>query len=488
MRRLLALLAISTLSLSCAQRPRAMPADDGFGPNPPLPPPRHSLIPTIDIAPARGWKAGERPTPGKDFAVARFAAGLDHPRWLYVLPNGDVLVAETNAPPRETTGFKNWVMKKVMKRTGGATPSANRIRLLRDADGDGVAELSTEFASGLHSPFGMALIGDALYVADTDAVVRLTYREGATSAEGAPVVVAPLPAGAINHHWTKNLIATRGPEPRLYVTVGSNSNVGENGLDAEQGRALILELDPATGTTREFATGLRNPNGLAWQPTSGALWTVVNERDELGDDLVPDYLTAVAEGGFYGWPYSYYGDHVDPRVAPQNPALVARAAVPDYALGSHTAPLGLAFYEGSLLPARYVGGAFVGLHGSWNRKPLSGYKVIFVPFRAGEPAGPPEDVLTGFIDADGEARGRPVGVAVDRSGALLVADDVGNCVWRVTPAPGSRTVRPRRGWRRSHAGRESRRWSCAAGPSPGSRSRSRSRRSRSSRAAPARST
>jgi glucose/arabinose dehydrogenase len=335
-------------------------------------------------------------------------------------------------------------MKQVKKRSGAATPSANRIRLLRDADRDGRAELSTDFATGLNSPFGMALIGDQLYVANTDAVVRFTYRDGATRAEGEAVFVAALPAGPINHHWTKNLLATpaSAPEPRLYVTVGSNSNVAENGLAAETGRALILELDPATGQMREYATGLRNPNGLAWNPTTNALWTVVNERDELGDDLVPDYLTAVADGGFYGWPYSYYGQHLDPRVEPQAPELVARASVPDYALGSHTAPLGLAFYQGELFPARYSGGAFIGLHGSWNREQLSGYKVIFVPFRDGEPSGPPQDVLTGFVDERGEARGRPVGVAVDRTGALLVADDVGNCVWRVTAEPRTRVAEP----------------------------------------------
>jgi glucose/arabinose dehydrogenase len=296
------------------------------------------------------------------------------------------------------------------------------------------SEQRSEFASGLNSPFGMALVGDALYIANTDAVVRFTYHPGATRALGEAQVVSPLPAGKINHHWTKNLIATptSAPRPLLYVTVGSNSNVGENGLAAEQGRALILEIDPATGETRTYASGLRNPNGLAWYPSTGALWTVVNERDELGDDLVPDYLTAVADGGFYGWPYSYYGQHVDPRVEPQAPELVARATVPDYALGSHTAPLGLVFYQSDLLRS-YRGGAFIGLHGSWNRSELSGYKVIFVPFRDGEPSGPPQDVLTGFVDAHGDARGRPVGVAVDRHGALLVADDVGNCIWRVTP-------------------------------------------------------
>ena len=391
--------------------------------------------PTLHIAPARGWSDGEQPTAASGFAVERFAEGLDHPRALYVLPNGDVLVAETNAPPSEAKGFRAWMFKRVKKQAGGGTPSANRIRLLRDADGDGEPELDTVFAEGLHSPFGMALVGETLYVANTDGVVKFAYREGDTRVEN-PTPVASLPAGPINRHWTRDLVAGNGPAPEalLYVSVGSDSNVAERGIAVEDGRASILELDPATGQLREYATGLRNPNGLAWHPETGALWTVVNERDEIGDDLVPDYLTAVEEGAFYGWPYSYYGQHVDPRVEPPAPELVERAVVPDYALGSHTAPLGLAFYEGELFPRRYAEGAFIGLHGSWNREQLSGYKVIFVPFRDGEPAGPPEDVLTGFVDARGDARGRPVEVAIDGRGALLVADDVGNCVWRVTPA------------------------------------------------------
>ena len=435
MRRSLVWLAVAAVALACAKP--EVPVDGAFGANPPLPPPRTAVIPTVNIAPARGWSEGEKPVAAHGLAVERYAADLDHPRWLYVLPNGDVLVAETNAPAgRRTTGVRNWLMKQVMKRTGAAVPSANRITLLRDADGDGRAEQRSEFASGLNSPFGMALVGDALYVANTDAVVRFTYQPDATRALGDPELIARLPAGRINHHWTKGLVASPASAPRtlLYVAVGSNSNVGENGLDEEQGRAQILEIDPATGQTRTVASGLRNPIGLAWYPTTGALWTVVNERDELGEELVPDYLTAVVDGGFYGWPYSYFGAHVDPRVEPQAPELVANAIVPDYSLGAHTAPLGLVFYEGDLL-REYGGGAFVGLHGSWNREVPSGYKVIFVPFRGGEPSGPPVDVLTGFVGADGFARGRPVGVAIDRAGALLVADDVGNCVWRVTPAP-----------------------------------------------------
>jgi glucose/arabinose dehydrogenase len=323
-------------------------------------------------------------------------------------------------------------MKKLMKHAGAGTPSANRITLLRDADNDGVAEVRTAFIKGLNSPFGMTLVGENLYIADTDAIVRVPYREGATQVADPPVKVADLPAGPINHHWTKNVIANADGS-KLYATVGSNSNVAENGMPAEERRANILEIDPATGESRVFASGLRNPNGMAWNPQSGALWTVVNERDEIGSDLVPDYLTSVREGSFYGWPYSYYGQHVDERVKPQNPELVAKAIPPDYALGPHTASLGLTFYRGNLFPERYQGGAFVGQHGSWNRKPRSGYKVIFVPFANGRPAGPAEDVLTGFIDADEAARGRPVGVVVDKAGALLVADDVGNMVWRVMP-------------------------------------------------------
>jgi glucose/arabinose dehydrogenase len=419
---------------SCAEK-ATVPERAGFGPQPLLPAPNPTLLPTINIAPAKGWPASETPVAAAGLAVRAYATGLEHPRWLYVLPNGDVLVAETNAPPRpkEGKGLRGWIMKLVMKRTGAGIPSANRITLLRDADGNGSGETRTLFLQGLNSPFGMTLVGRDLYVATTDALVRFPYRDGNMQITEPGVKVVDLPAGQPNHHWTKNVIASRDGL-RLYVTVGSNSNVGENGLGQEVDRAAILEVDPATGRRRVFASGLRNPNGLAWQPQSGALWTVVNERDELGSDLVPDYMTAVKEGGFYGWPYSYYGQHVDARVKPARPDLVARALVPDYALGAHTAALGLAFYEGSLLPPRYVGGAFIGLHGSWNRTPQSGYKVIFVPFVDGRPVGAPEEVLTGFLDTEGDARGRPVGVAIDRVGALLVADDVGNTVWRVTPA------------------------------------------------------
>jgi len=412
-----------------------LPESASVGPHPALPPPHATLIPTVNIAPAKGWPAGATPVAAAGFAVSAYATGLDHPRWLYVLPNGDVLVAETNGPPRPDNagGIKGWLTKLVSKRAGAGVASANRITLLRDANGDGIAETRTVFLSGLNSPFGMALIGSDLYVANTDSIMRFPYKTGETQITAPGVKVVDLPAGAINHHWTKNVIASRDGS-RLYVTVGSNSNVGENGMQNEVDRAAILEVDPASGSSRLFASGMRNPNGLDWQPQSGVLWTVVNERDELGSDLVPDYLTSVQDGAFYGWPYSYYGQHVDARVQPQRPDLVARAITPDYALGNHVAPLGLVFYRGGLLPQRYAGGAFIGEHGSWNRKPRSGYKVIFVAFANGRPVGVPEDVLTGFVDAEGNALGRPVGVAVDRAGALLVADDVGNVVWRVTPA------------------------------------------------------
>jgi glucose/arabinose dehydrogenase len=416
--------------LGCG-RPASLTIADGTGPRPRLPEPSRSALPIIDIAPAVGWAPGAAPVAAPGLSVDAFARELDHPRWLYVLPNGDVLVAESAAPPREDRGgIKGLVMAAVMKRAGSATPSADRITLLRDRDRDGVPEVRTIFADGLKSPFGMALVGNRFYVANTDALVAFSYAADATALTGPAQHVAALPAGPINYHWTKNVVVSRDGA-RLYVTVGSNSNVGERGLHEEERRAAILEVDARTGAVAVFASGLRNPNGLASEPQTGVLWTVVNERDELGSDLVPDYLTAVGRGDFYGWPYSYYGQHIDARVAPQNPALVAAARVPDYALGPHTAALGLAFYEGEAL-RDYRGGAFITQHGSWNRKPLAGYRVIFVPFIGGRPQGAPRDVLTGFVNADGDAQGRPAGVAVDAAGALLVADDVGNTIWRVT--------------------------------------------------------
>jgi glucose/arabinose dehydrogenase len=433
LRRTLPILLCALALAACGGMRARLPVAAGMGPQPALPPPSRSLIPTVNIAPAKGWTDSAMPVAAPGLVAQAFARGLDHPRWLYVLPNGDVLVAETNAPqrPKDAHGIKGWFMRLTQKRAGAGVPSADRITLLRDADGDGVAEKRSVLLGHLHSPFGMALVGEAFYVADTDALLRFPYREGELRIDAAGHRIADLPAGPINHHWTKNVVASRDGR-RLYVTVGSNSNVGENGLAVERDRARILQIDPATGAVRVYATGLRNPVGMDWQPQSDALWVVVNERDELGSDLVPDYLTEVREGAFYGWPYSYYGAHVDSRVEPQDPQRVARAVVPDYALGAHTASLGLVFYDADLMP-QYRNGAFIGQHGSWNRRPLSGYKVTFVPFADGKPAGPPQDVLTGFVDENGQAQGRPVGVAVARDGALLVADDVGNTVWRVTP-------------------------------------------------------
>jgi glucose/arabinose dehydrogenase len=410
-----------------------LPVEQAMGPAPELDDPEKGIIPTVVVAPAEGWTDGSAPTAAAGLEVAPLATGLDHPRWIHVLPNRDVLVAETNAPPRpeDGKGVRGWIMGREMKRAGAAVPSANRISLLRDADGDGRAERRYTFLKNLNSPFGMALVGDRLYIANTDAIVSFPYHAGDTVITAPPTKLADLPGGPLNHHWTKNIIAS--PDgTRLYATVGSNSNVAENGMDQEVNRAAILEVVIATGQTRLFASGLRNPNGLDWEPSSGQLWTVVNERDELGSDLVPDYLTSVRDGGFYGWPYSYYGRHVDQRVAPPRPDLVAKALVPDFALGPHTASLGLVFSRDSTLSAEFSGGAFIGQHGSWNRRPLSGYRVIFVPFSQGKPSGAARDVLTGFVDEDGDARGRPVGVALDGQGALLVADDVGNTVWRVT--------------------------------------------------------
>ncbi|WP_198683197.1 PQQ-dependent sugar dehydrogenase [Peristeroidobacter agariperforans] len=428
-------LVATAFATDAAEVTTQMTQDQGYGANPELPAPEKSLIPTVNVAEAKPWAADQAPTPAKGLAVSRFACGLDHPRWLYVLPNGDVLVAETNAPerPEDSKGIKAYFQDKAMKKAGAKVPSANRLTLLRDANSDGKPELRTKFIEGLNSPFGMALVGNDFYVANTDAVLRFKYEMGVQEIKQRGMKFVDLPGGELNHHWTKNLIASPKGD-KLYATVGSNSNVAENGIQAEEKRAAIWEIDRATAETRVFASGLRNPNGMDWQPQSGLLWTVVNERDEIGHNLVPDYLTSVQDGGFYGWPYSYYGKNVDERVKEQRPDLVEKAIVPDYALGSHTAALGLVFYNGDLLPDKYRNGAFIGQHGSWNREPRSGYKVIFVSFANGRPIGMPEEVLGGFIGSKGEARGRPVGVAVSREGALLVADDVGNCIWRVTPA------------------------------------------------------
>lgn len=429
--------ALPLLLLAACGDSADLPVAAGQGPDPVLPAPEGALLPVIKTASVKGWGPNETPTAAPGLAVAAFARGLNHPRWLLPLANGDVLVAETDGPPRpdDEKGLRGMVAKYIMQSAGAEKGSPNRIVLLRDADGDGVAEQRTVLLKGLNSPFGMALVGDHLYIAETDRLTRFAFQPGMTAIAGPGETVAPLPGGALNHHWTKSLIAAPDGS-RFYVGVGSNSNVAENGIDKEVNRAAILEIDAATGATRVFATGLRNPVGLAWNPVDGRLWTSVNERDEIGSDLVPDYMTSVARGAHYGWPWSWYGAHVDDRVKPARPDMVAKAIRPDYALGPHTASLGLAFAPASqALGGAYAGGAFVGQHGSWNRDPPSGYKVVFVAFDGARPTSAlPRDVLTGFLDSDGKAHGRPVGVAFDRAGALLVADDAGNAVWRVTAA------------------------------------------------------
>lgn len=418
----------AVLALAACGESAKLSVAEGQGPAPKLTAPVKTLFPTVNIAEATGWPEGRTPTAAAPLAVNAFAAELDHPRWLHVLPNGDVLVAESNAPPKpddKTGGIKGWVQKLIMSDAGAGVPSANRITLLRDADGDGVAEVKTPYLTDLRSPFGMALVGSTLYVANADSLVAFPYVEGANRIDAAPRLVTKLPAGR-NHHWTKSLVASPDGS-RLYVGVGSNSNVADHGMGEEFERAAVWEIDPATGRHRVFAGGLRNPVGIAFNPAGGALWAAVNERDEIGSDLVPDYMTSVRDGGHYGWPWSYYGQTVDARVKPARPDMVAKAIKPDYALGPHTASLGLTFGR----DAAGMGGAFVGQHGSWNRKPRSGYKVIFVPFAGDKPSGPPRDVLTGFLDGD-KAMGRPVGVQFAIDGSLLVADDVGNRVWRVS--------------------------------------------------------
>lgn len=427
------LLSAFLLTAACAG-PARLPVEAGIGANPQLPPPEHALIPSIEVAKAKGWPAGLTPVPAAGLRVTPFAQGLDHPRWLYVLPNGDVLVAETNGPGTDPgpPGIKGYFFKKFKEKAGSAVKSADRITLLRDSNGDGDVDMRTVLLEGLRSPFGMALVGNELFVANADALVAFPYAVGQTRITAPPRNVASLPAGR-NHHWTKSLAAS--PDGRfLYVGVGSNSNVAENGMAMEQGRAAIWQFDPRTGTGRVFGSGLRNPVGIGFNPWSGALWTVVNERDEIGSDLVPDYMTSVRDGGFYGWPYSYYGQHVDVRVKPPRPDLVARAIKPDFALGPHVAALGLTFSNGARLGPAFANGAFIGEHGSWNRKPPSGNKVVFVPFAGAQPSGMPVDVLTGFM-ANGKYYGRPVGVAIAADGSLLVADDVGNTVWRVSASP-----------------------------------------------------
>ena len=433
--------AVAVVTLTAAS-PDDFDVRSQIGAHPVLPEPQQFLVPPMHLAEVVGWKSGETPTVLDGMKVTAMATGLEHPRSVYTLPNGDVLVIESRSPDLDPISRpKNIVMQWVEKlvTSAGTSKGSNRITLLRDTHGDGNYDLRTVFIDHLYSPFGVALVGNDLYVANTDAILRFHYTLGVTSITEPGTVLTPLPGGPIDHHWTKSLVASEDGT-KLYAGVGSNSNITENGIAAEFERASIWEIDRATGAHRLFATGLRNPNGLSWEPKSHRLWTVVNERDELGPNLVPDYLTSVKDGGFYGWPYSYFGQHLDPRVKPERPDLVAQAIVPDYALSSHVAPLGLVFDTGDGLPAKYSGGAFVGEHGSWNREILNGYKVVFIPFADGEPNGMAEDVVTGFLDNAGHARGRPVGLTLDKAGALIIADDVGNTVWRVTadtqkPAP-----------------------------------------------------
>ena len=429
-----ALLAGLSLIAASDAWPQSPPAE--FGPNPELAAPEEKWLPTLHIATAKGWGPNGAPQGAPGTNVTALARGLQHPRWLYVLPNGDVLVAESDAParPDDGKGIVGKIGEYVMKRAGSGTkPSANQITLLRDLAGDGSHVERHVLLQGLNSPIGMALVGNNLYVADSDALLRFPYKTGDTEIRAQSMQLVALPGGIINHHWTKSLIASPDGK-KLYVGVGSNSNAAENGLSAESERAAVWEISSDTGAHRIYASGLRNPVGLAWEPQTGVLWVAVNERDELGDHLPPDYMTGLKDGAFYGWPFSYYGSHIDTRVKPGNPELVAKAIAPDYALGAHTASLGLCWSVGAKLPEPFREGMFVGQHGSWNRKERSGYKVIFVPFADGKPSGAPIDVVTGFLNAKNEAMGRPVGVAIDKRGALLVADDVGDAVWRISAA------------------------------------------------------
>jgi glucose/arabinose dehydrogenase len=431
-RRFPVLVSLCALALAGCNTSVADPSTQ-IGASPALPDVQHYLVPPMKIATPQSWAAGELPTVGPGLKVTALATGLAHPRTVYPLPNGDILVVESGGPAEPIHRPKDIVMGLVMGMAANSTKAPNRIILLRDTNGDGKADLRSIFIDHLTSPFGVTLVGSDLYVAATDAIIRFPYVSGETHIADRGTKLTDLPGGPINHHWTKSLVAS-ADGTKLYAGVGSNSNITENGMQAEIDRACIWEIDRATGAHRIFASGLRNPNGLTFEPVTGKLWAVVNERDEIGPNLVPDYMTSVRPGGFYGWPFSYYGAHVDPRVMPQRPDLVAKAIVPDYALSSHVAPLGLAFYTGSNLPPAYRGGAFVGEHGSWDRSPLNGYKVVYVPFANGKPAGPARDVVSGFLTAAGKARGRPVGLAVDRAGGLLIADDLGNTVWRVTGA------------------------------------------------------
>ena len=424
---LLATIALSALLGACGGGDPD--AAQYYGADPALPSPQRGLLPSMTIAKPALW-GDQKPTVPQGYTITAIATDLNIPRQTLVLPNGDILVAEGRGGGAAKLKPKDVIAGYIKAKGNTTVASGNRLTLLRDRDGDGSYEEQTVFAEGLNAPYGLALVNGKLYVANQDALVRFEYRDGQTQASGPPVKVTDLPS-AINHHWTKALAAS--PDGRfLYVGIGSNSNITERGMDAEVDRAMVWQVDAATGAHKPYATGLRNPTALAIQPGTGQLWAVVNERDELGPDVPPDYLTSVREGGFYGWPYSYWGKNVDSRVRPQNPEKVASAITPDYSLGSHVAALGLDFSTPTM-GAQFAEGAFVGEHGSWNRKNPVGYKVIFVPFRNGRPAGPPVDFVSGFRGTDGKTRGRPVGVSVDPHGALIVADDLANTVWRVSP-------------------------------------------------------
>jgi glucose/arabinose dehydrogenase len=436
---LVSLLAALALA-GCDDEASDFDVAEQIGPDPVLPEPRRELVAQVKVAEVVGWADGETPNVPEGLSVSAYATGLAHPRTVHTLPNGDVLVVQSRGPSgkpvqRPKDVIRGWIMAMAQGGGGGAQAPSNLITLLRDTDRDGVVDDRHDLLTGLHSPFGVAWVDDTLYVAAADAILSYPYALGETGITAEPEVLTPLPGGPINHHWTKDL-ALSPDGATLYASVGSNSNAAERGMEAEKGRAAIWQVDRETGASRIYASGLRNPNGLTIHPETGTLWTVVNERDELGPNLVPDYMTSVEDGGFYGWPWSYYGDHVDARVHPPRPDMVAQAIAPDYALSSHVAALGMAFSMGSAMPEPYASGAFVGMHGSWNRSFFNGYKVVYIPFEDGMPAGMAQDVVTGFLDGD-QARGRPVGVAIDGTGALLIADDAGNTVWRVAAADGS---------------------------------------------------
>lgn len=425
------LFCAATVLMLAACGPSPINPKRQIGAHPYLPDVHQYLLPPMHVVKNVGW-GNATPRAADGLKVTAFARNLKNPRSLYVLPNGDVLVVEADGPQGPVSRPKEFIMNWIEKQAHSSVKAGNRILLFRDTNGDGVPDMQSVFLDHLNSPFGVVLVGSDLYVANTDGVMHYPYHDGETQIITPGNLLTPLPGGPIDHHWTKSLTAS--PDgTKLYAGVGSNSNITENGIGAEMDRAAIWEIDRATGAHRLFATGLRNPNGLTFEPQTHTLWAVVNERDELGPDLVPDYMTSIKDGAFYGWPYSYYGQHIDPRVMPQRPDLVAKAIPPDYALSSHVAPLGLVFYTGNGLPAVYQGGAFIGEHGSWDRSELNGYKVVFVPFANGKPNGTTQDILTGFVDGD-TAHGRPVGLAIDKQGALLVADDVGGTIWRVTAA------------------------------------------------------